>query len=472
MYAVVRETGMSQISRIPDNFWDHYTGFRSATPEVVKELLQLREVSKTLLGIVDKRLVDEDTWKTLYRIRAAEFCDDLAPGEILPPSSAAGDGLRRMLNEPTPSSHPPLRALLAGLHKFLYDATTQERILAALLNYLNFNPMHDYMMHAGFNPIEHASNTRVHTSIINILRVHAENVCIARYACAILSRLRHMRNMRHDLQIYTLSTLSVVMQKHPTTQQIHCDSLEVIDTITGSFNWRPFFMADSHNMLEVVVHSMTLFHDAKITILALNLMETFANFVADKREYDTTMHLFQFEIVEALVLARMHTYITKSRVQNPGMATLMYLSTGYPDRMKQQTAYPQRVLNALMQPSQLNRPENAVGLILAIVPHFWCPLLPSGQIEAAKTTLVGTALIPFLVSCVCHENNTPKNKTICTQLFKLLSQLCQNHSEHIAVVRDHQVLQILDDIFCPCPAADTDLDWRKHRDIFATMLTP
>ena len=285
----------------------------------------------------------------------------MALGAVLPPLSQAGADLSRMLNETTPFYHPPLRALLAGSHKFLYDANTQEHILAAFINYLHFDPMDICLMHTSINPIVHASNTRVHTAIIIILRVHARNVRIAQHACAILSRLRHMRDMSHNLQIYTLSTLSVVMQKHPTKHQIHCYSLNVINTITSSFYWRPFLMADSHNMLDVVLHSMMLFDDMKITILALNLIDTFSKFVADKREYDTAMHLFQFNIVEALILARMHTYVTKSRVQNPGIATLMHFNVGYPERMKQQALYPQRVLNALMQPSQLNRPENAVG---------------------------------------------------------------------------------------------------------------
>ena len=212
------------------------------------------------------------------------------------------------------------------------------------------------------------------------------------------------------------------------------------------------------------------FDDIKIACLALNLIDTFSKFLVDERQYDTTMHLFQFDKLEALILARMQTYVLKSRVQNPGMAALMHFSVGYPERMKQQALYPQRVVNFLIQPSQLDRSETAVGLILAIVPQFWCPLSPTEPIESARTTLVGTILIPFLVSCVCHEHNTPKNKKTCTLLFKLLLRLCQNRPDHIAVVGDQQVLQSLDDIFGPCPAADTDPEWRQHRDIFATLL--
>jgi len=207
---------MASLSNLPDNFWAHYTGFRQASPEIFKELRLLRGVSKTMKGTVDRRLVDEGEWKQFFSIQAAEFCDDLAPGAVLPPLSQAGNGLRRMLlDEKGQSSHRPFRELLAGCRTFLYDATTQQRILTEFRKYLNSSQDSDFLA-PRINHIENASNAPVHAAIINILRVHGGNVRIAQDACAIHATHIHAVTCKHaPAQCTCMHTHAAHARMHP-----------------------------------------------------------------------------------------------------------------------------------------------------------------------------------------------------------------------------------------------------------------
>jgi len=460
---------MASLPSLPDNFWDHYTGFRQASPETFRELQLLRGVSKTINDIVDRRLVDECAWKRFFRLEAAEFCDDLPPGTVISPGSQAGNGLRRMLLEgdKTPTGRP-FQELLAGCRKFLYDATTQDRVLTEFRRYLNSSPDYDFLA-PRIDHIKNASYAAVHAAIINILHVHSNHVRIAQNACAIVCMLLRIRNMSHALTVYTVSTLSVVMQKHPTNAEIHRTSLDTIDKVTYNIERLPFIMAGTHNMLSTALHSLVCFDNDTISCLALDLLDKFSSLLVDREDDHAAMRSFPFEVAEHVILQRMHTHVTKCRIQNSGMTALMRLNEQYPLKMTQCALYPQRIANALMQPNRVLKPKNAIGLVAAIIPKFWCPLSPTAPIESAKTTLVGTVLIPFLVSSMYADYNTPDNKRTCTQLFKVLLRLCQNHRDHTAVAADHQVLQILDTIFCPSPSADTDQEWREHRDAFAAL---
>jgi len=190
------------------DLFDHILNVQDPCEAVFQSFRKMRQVSSEFLNAVNTKQVNTAWLAPLVR-RAAEFCDDLQPGEVLAEGAAPSAGLRRLLTARRYDD------IANGMRQFAQDPVTQREILRLLqLNLSTLNDDHGNRHILASNTVEF----NLHRALARTIRLHFANVDIVRSAVDILNMLTERDDLHNELLVglpvctYIVETMLEVMR--------------------------------------------------------------------------------------------------------------------------------------------------------------------------------------------------------------------------------------------------------------------
>jgi len=455
---------------IARDFLDHYTGLHDPTQDTFSHFRFLRTASTSIRDTVDHRL-QNPLWMANWHRRALEFRNDLAVGAALLPGAPVDAGLFRMI------SLGLYMELKIGMREFVTDENMQAAIMAMLRSSLSFVPQ--IPMQASINRRQ-AGDAGMRRMVAQSMRFHRHNATLQHDACRILSYIPEPNaTFSVALRDYVIESLVSAMQDFPTDQMLQRTCLMSIEDITKSIHNPLFFMVGTYNMFLVVFESMQNYPLSQRIVgvgavllarFTFNISHLVHSSAVTIQEAFAGCDITQIQI---FLLRSMEHFEMDHEITICNLTSLSYLVNVFPTQLPEQEnnkclAATTRALMTHLEHEEVL--ENAIILIDALLPNFWCPHTGVANTASAKTLMPIHAIVPLLVSALRVAQFSATTKPICTRLFGLLCVLSQNHASNTQFITECRALHILTVTYRNATVPQVDHEWEVQRGLLQTML--
>jgi len=436
-------------------------------------LRDLRLVCTEARNRIDFRLHD-DNWRASWLRRAHEFCNDLPTGTALVPGTPLNAGVERMIRNDL------MAELVTGMNEFKMDATTQQMCiqkLQAMLDppYVPGTPYPPFMQCATY--VGWARNTPgLFRSIIGAVRAHPMNMIIqlgglalmtklissttgpqlvpyvtlelADYAIATLIENVHLNMNRPALAILSLDTLRLLIHMHSSQGVADVHFLTSGEHAIPGFVMTLMHMNQAYEML--VWRSTSLMHE---------LLES-----ARLPQYTAMLQAFDVGQAEEYMLASMTHWMHDGRLQSVCLHLLHTLYQMFPLRVTRPTDVLACLLrNLASHGTNADLRDTAINLMSTIVEGFWSPTAPIRELLHGQIRPCVSDIMQVVADSL--RNADPgdpfSGKSNCITFFNVLSTLCENHPQQIALVNQTQTLPLLHQQFHLPLVQFVDGPWRE-----------
>jgi len=449
---------------------DYYTALQYPTQDTFSHFRFLRTASTGIRDAVDHQM-QNPSWMASWRSRAIEFRNDLAPGAALLPGAQVDAGLFRMI------SLGLYAELSVGMREFATDENMQVAIMGMLRLSLGFMPQ---------NPLQSVFNRAnaeaggMRRMVAQSMRYHRSNAILQHDACRILSYMPEPNvALSVALRDYVIESLVSAMRDFPTDQVLQRKCLISIENITRPMQNPLFFMVGTHNMLLVVFECMQN-HPVSHPIVSLGAV-LLARFIINIGYSVASSAVTDQQAFAGCDIAQMQNFLLRRtdhfsmdhQITIWNLMSLSYLVGVFPAQMPEQEN--NRCLGTITRALMIHAEheevvENAMHLIAALLPNFWCPQTGVANTPSAKTLMPIHSIVPLLVSALRVAQSSATTKPICTSLFQLLCVLSQNHASNTQFIAECRALDILTITYRDATVPQLDQEWEVQRGLLQTML--
>jgi hypothetical protein len=448
------------------------TGMNDVSAQTLTSLANLRAVSRCFQQHVHSELADV-TWAQSLTQRAFEYCNNLAPGAMMPEGQAHNVRLQELL------ANGAYKELCTAMQTFMIDAHAQEQFLQMLQNVLTSanprgllpnNPLH---FRTQRTVACQTAGLDLFGTVARSLRLHHRHLHIAQLASEVLSLFLNVAVMSSPLRTFIIEALISALQAHPLDSEIRSHSLATLWRLTHSGSQMTI---GAHNMTQVIADSMMVATplDTDTTILGVRLLHRYIDNVFPMTQQ--AVQLLQecdVPFLEGLVLDIMRRQPLEILIARHGLMFMCVLYDRCLNRTVQHERAAQCAVDAIVTcVGNRDVVGYAVQLLHVMVPCCWLP--PHGPAYSAQacTRLDASVLIPVCVFAVRLMAVNAQNKLVCAELLGLLFLLCQNHLVNAQSALRHHVVLSLADRFSSPVATAVDDTWARHHARLQALLLP
>jgi hypothetical protein len=487
--------------------------------DVFERFRMMRLVSHGVQRAVDVKMTNA-AWLQALRRRAADFCDDVQPGVVLPEGTARGAGLRRLL------AGNRFDDVANGLREFAQDADTQSLIIGLLLRKLGVGDTHHRQ-----NRILASTtvNFNLHRALSRTIRLHFSRPDIVRRAVILMSMFTDVDANRNKLHVpadvceYVVETM---LQVQTMLEVMHVrgsiipimirQCLYIIWTVTAHHvpqNIKGQVLID---VLAKVVHNR-IGHCSIVEEAMVMMVRCMAEL--DLSKEDDRSLVLSFDVAQVantiLVAAKVHlrvhknvaracldalsslneiitschhtmvdwnTAVMSDTAAADSSADFIAMVTGNVGRMQPVADHLERCRPMMQRDRTLKLAvtvlmafgddveivEQVVRVALSVIDHYWEPQDPPAEQpnDHSRTLFPGTTFIPIIVLAMRSLPFSAVTKSMCASLFQLLHIVCKNHAVHTEFVVDNMVLALLTSHYAATVqmfAIDNNFLYQRHR---------
>ena len=464
----------------------YITNVEPPADDVFRSFQNFRMVSRAARHAVDRQLANV-RWNADLLTRGREFCDDLAPGTVLPEGATHSAGVHRLLENGSYGE------IATAINTFVRDPVTLCKIFAPLQEQLSVpeHPTFPFDVHA-----QHFMQCRVAAAIttpdnkliraiIRSIRFHIANITVVKPACAIVVFLRRCVTLGEPsvpnvVCVYITETMLSVIQEHAQNDSYaHTRLLEfclfTIRTVTRKY----FPQTINGQFMLNVMAQIVWTHPRDVLVLehAVCLMrDVLATMPYGRQSTRLLIETSDVPHMEDMIIKTLEKCTHKdSRLLLESIGVLCHFHLLSRESTRQTVRTLELIMIFLMgRALQVDLPPRCdsidalnaiVTCLMHIIPSYWEQPPPAGSDSypaTARTTFSGDSFMPILVYAVRRLPHGPRSKSVCTRLFMFLSFLCQNHAEHTNWVVTHNVLDILNKKYSTTTnTTNIDPDWDR-----------
>ena len=472
----------------PDALFLEHLAAQDASQATFDYLNTRRVVNRGARDFVDDRFGDA-VWRAPWLQRAHEFCNDLAPGALLVPGTPPNAAIERMIHD------NQMAELVVGMDEFKMDATTQQvciqQLQTMLLAPLMLGVHNPHQMQAAATLHNARQTPGLFRSIIGAVRAHPTNMTIQLDGVTLCCGLMPSHTAAHytpyvtrPLADYTIATLIASVEHHrdtmglPALADICLTTLcRLVDMHSADSNVAdpPFLMSGAHSIPGFV---MTLMHinrnkDAMTVWRSVRLLR---KLLIDAELPLNRAGLLACDIgqIEDQILAGMPSRIPFAQTENQCLEVLICIYQKFPLRVRRPTDVMACALQTLAAHSDnVDVRDSVFVLANAVVSVFWSRASPARVLADGQVRPSVMAMMPLVSSCFrVADESDHMGKWNCSMLFNIISALCEDNPQQIALINDMNNVPLLQRKFSPPVAIDVDGIWQAASDRLTAILTP
>ena len=436
----------------------HILNVQDPCEAVFRSFATMRQVSHEFMYAVDAKMTNKG-WLSPFTRRAAEFCDDLQPGSVLPEGTTRGAGLRRLLVQERYGE------IAHGMREFAEDRVTQLLILEMLekkLRTTNTFHIHNRILAST------TTNFKLHCALARTIRVHFGSSVVVHRAIAIMNMLAEKDADDNDLHVsapvcaYVVETMLEVMEAYARVYVfLFRQCLYIMRTVTAYH-----VPQNVQGKLLIQVISNVVQARLQYTSIVEPGIFLIARCVGklDLSKQGDRALLLSCDVanVANVILDCASEHLeTDPNILRTSLDALSSLNTATAKVEWFRTVADQvERFRPIMQPghtlelavtalmafgNSVEMVEQVVRVALSVIDYYWEPQDPPVEQpnNMSRTLFPGTTFIPIIVLAMRSMPISAVTKSTCTSLFELLHKVCINHAVHTKFAIAHRVLPFL-----------------------------